>query len=132
MNREELKRLCLARLDDCAREHPAGHQGKLAARYLLQNAAGDTVELMFEKGPKTPANLWVEHKRVTELVEAPGLDVRLSPASALFSVKGAGGKLIYGRHSALKPMPDLGRADLVCFQISSIGELDRVLDHLRG
>lgn len=132
MNPEDLKKHCLSRLDECAREHPVRHQSQLAARYLLKRVDGDGVELMFEKGPKTPPNLWVAHRRVAGLITRPGLQFRLSPASALFATKGANGKPIYGRHSALKPMPELGNADLICFRITSLDELDRVLDHLRS
>lgn len=32
MDRDTLNRCCLDRLDGCGREHPADHQGKLAAR----------------------------------------------------------------------------------------------------
>lgn len=59
MNREEFKLACLAILDGVASEHPAGHQGKLAARYLLRTGGGAAIELLFEKGPNTPPNLWL-------------------------------------------------------------------------
>lgn len=49
MDRDQLKHNCLERLDAGAIEHPTGHQGKLAARYLLRRGDGDRVELMFEK-----------------------------------------------------------------------------------
>jgi len=132
MGREELKLSCLARLGDHAMEHPAGHQGKLAARFLLRCDDGDMAELMFEKGPKTPANLWVTHKRVAGIVAVPGLNFQSSPASALFTSKGANGKPIYGRHAALKSMRELEHADLICFRITSTAELERILDHLHG
>ncbi|MFV0514258.1 MAG: hypothetical protein ACK5MY_11610 [Jhaorihella sp.] len=131
MSPEELKRHCLSRLDECALEHPTGHQGQLAARYLLKRADGNVAEIMFEKGPKSPPNLWVAHRRVTGLITRPGLQFRLSPASALFATKGSNDKPIYGRHSALKPMRELGHTDLVCFRITSPGDLDRILGHLQ-
>lgn len=102
MDREELKQACLERLEAVAIEHPSGHQGKLAARYLLRCRDGDRAEVMFEKGPKTPANLWMAHKRAVDLITDPGLHFQSSPASALFSNKGSNGKPTYGRHSALK------------------------------
>ncbi len=132
MDREELKAHCLERLDTLAVEHPSGHQGILAARYLLRCREGDRAEVMFEKGPRTPANLWVAHKRVADLIAAPGLHFRLSPASALFVSKGSNGKPIYGRHSALKTMRELSHADLICFTIHTIDDLDRILVHLQG
>lgn len=117
MASEELKRHCLARLNERAMEHPSGHQGQLAARFLLKRSDGDVVELMFEKGPKSPPNLWVANNRVGGLIEQSGLQFRLSPASILFTKKGSNGKPLYGRHSALKPMQELGHSDLVCFRI---------------
>lgn len=127
---DELKRLCIERLDEAAMEHPSGHQGKLAARYLLKRPDGDVVELMFEKGPKNPPNLWVTNTRVAELISQSELQFRLSPASILFNKKGSDGKPVFGRHSALKAMRELGHADLVCFRITSPDDLDRILGHL--
>lgn len=130
MNGEELKRRCLACLEGRAMEHPSGHQGKLASRYVLRCGDGDVAELMFEKGPKTAANLWVAHRRVAELIGEAGLTFRHAPAAALLTMKGKNGTPIYGRHSALKPMRELRHADLICFRISTLGELDRILDHV--
>jgi hypothetical protein len=87
---------------------------------------------MFEKGPKSPPNLWVAHRHAAVLIAQSGLQFRQSPASVLFTTKASNGKPIYGRHSALKPMRELGNSDLICFRITSPGELDRILDHLRG
>lgn len=36
----------------------------------------------------------------------------------------------YGRHSALEKMPILGNADLLCINLSSVAQLDRILDAL--
>ncbi|BBU53859.1 hypothetical protein KU6B_01240 [Mameliella alba] len=109
MNRDTLKRRCLGRLDECGREHPTGHQGKLAARYLLDRCSGDVAEVTFEKVPKTPANIWVERSRADGLIGQPGPDYRIAPASVLFATKDAKGWPVYGRHSALKPMHELGQ-----------------------
>src|SRR5690606_25005406 len=57
MIRKELKLACLALLDDAAVEHPSGHQGKSAARYILRSENDDRIELMFEKGENSRANL---------------------------------------------------------------------------
>lgn len=130
MDRQDLKLHCIERLDERASEHPAGHQGTLAARYLLRGPDGDVAELMFEKGPKAPANLWVAHRRAIGLLSEAGLQFQSSPASALYANKGSNGKPIYGRHSALKPMRELGHANLICFNITTPAELDRILDHL--
>ncbi|MBZ8117371.1 hypothetical protein KUD11_01785 [Roseovarius sp. LXJ103] len=132
MNAEQLKAACLQRLDQRVAEHPAGHQGKLAARYLIRARDGDAIEIMFEKGPRGPANLWVEASRVSAFLEHTDLCHRLAPAATLYAVKGANGKPVYGRHSALKSMRDLAHADLVCIRIEALTELDRFLDHLQA
>jgi len=130
MGRDELKLNCLMHLDEVAMQHPSGHQGKLSARYLLRCSDGSMAEMMFEKRPDSPANLWLAEKRVSDYLDELGIVFRRSPASVLFAKKGAEGKPVYGRHSALKPMRELGHADLVCFVISSLGDLDRILHHL--
>lgn len=113
MDREDLKLRCVTRLDECATEHPAGHQAKLAARYLIRPPSGIPIALMFEKGPTTPANLWVAHKHVLNFVTQANSEITLSPAAALYSTTSANGEVLYGRHSALKAMPELKDVDLV-------------------
>lgn len=131
MTREELRQACLERLDSCALEHPCGHQGKLAARYVLRTSGqGETIELMFEKGPKSPPNLWVAEQLVIGLLADPTFEFRHAPAAALFMVKGKDGQPQYGRHAGLKPMKQLSHIDLVCFRINTIGQLDRILNHI--
>jgi hypothetical protein len=130
MDREALKLCCVTRLDECAIEHPAGHQAKLAARYLIRPPSGIPIALMFEKGPNTPANLWVAHKHVLNLVAQTDLNIKLSLASELYSSNSKSGRPLYGRHSALMTMPELKDADLIRIRISSVAELDEVLDHL--
>lgn len=128
MNRAQLKLDCLAILDARASEHPAGHQGKLAARYLLRCASG-AVELMFEKAPATPANLWGALSDIANLIPKSSFDSKIFPASALYSTKGKNGDPLYGRHSALKVMSKLQNADLVRFRLSTVAELNQILDH---
>ncbi|RBI68990.1 hypothetical protein DQW77_16060 [Roseovarius sp. TE539] len=130
MTRDELRQACLARLDERAEEHPCGHQGKLAARYVLHGRTAGAVELMFEKGPRSAPNLWVAEWFVDHLVAEGSLEFRHAPSSAVFATRGANGKRQYGRHSALKVMNQLSDADLVCFRINTLGDLDRILDHL--
>ena len=130
MNRDELRSASLARLEERTIEHPSGHQGKLAARYLMRRLNGDVAELMFEKGPKSATNLWVAEKYVTELLADGAFEFRHAPAKALFTTTGANGQLNYGRHSALRPMKQLGHADLIFFRINTVDELDRILEHL--
>lgn len=129
MNRDEFKLACLRILNGVAAEHPVGHQGKLAARYLLRKGGGDTVELMFEKGPTSSPNLWLCRQHLDERA-LEGIDHQLSPAASLYQTVDTAGKSRYGRHSALKPMRQLANADLVCVQLRTLGELERILGRL--
>ena len=130
MTKDELRRAILHRLDEVAVEHPAGHQGVYAARYLMRTRQGGSVELMFQKGLNSPPNLWVVERFVAELLDDETFEFRRSPASALFTTKGKDGEPNYGRHSALKTMTQLSHADLVCIRLSTLGELDRIIQHI--
>lgn len=57
--RAALKQACLEVLEAACVMHPAGHQTKLAARYVLITKDGERIALMFEKGPNSSANLWM-------------------------------------------------------------------------
>ncbi|MCZ0963875.1 hypothetical protein [Paracoccus benzoatiresistens] len=129
LSRSELKAACLALLDAAAIEHPAGHQGKLAARYLLRTEANERIGLMFEKDERTKANLWVDQAFVRELLDSD-IEQRTYLASSLYRSEVPGGKQTYGRHAALKAMRDLAHADLVRFTISEPDQLQWILDHL--
>lgn len=129
-DRDDLKRACLAALDAAAFEHPAGHQGKLAARYILHSPSGATIELMFEKGPKTPANLWMSRQAGAALID-DNVRYRLSPATDTYATSDAEGRPRYGRHSALKPMRQLAHADLICFTVEREGQIEQLLDRLQ-
>lgn len=129
LTRAELKAACLELLDRAAVEHPAGHQGKLAARYILRSAGGDRIGVMFEKGDKTKAYLWLDQRSAGNLADA-GIESRLYPASSLYQLDEASGKPAYGRHAALKSMRDLAHADLVRFTISQQGQLETILTAL--
>ena len=120
-----LKVACLALLDTVAIEHPAGHTGSVA-RYLLRSNDDDRIELMFEKGPKSRANLWLTRALVGDLLSA-GIEFRLYPASDLYKPTEAGGEPSYGRHTALKKMRDLANADLVRFTIYRVEEVQKIL-----
>ena len=131
MDRIELKRACLAELDAVAVEHPAGHQGKLAARYVLLAPSRKNFEMMFEKAPGTKANLWVLLEAGSGLLDA-GIPYRLSPAAGTYATKDSNGKPMYGRHSALRPMTQLANADLICFSVERPGQMSILLEHLRS
>lgn len=129
LTREELRNACLSLLDRRATEHPAGHQGKLAARYVLVSASGERIGMMFEKGERARPLLWVARRHVPDLLDA-GIESRLSLASSLYQAAETGGQASYGRHSALKPMRDLAHVDLVRFTIERIGQLEMILERL--
>ena len=130
MPRDLLGAAILQRLTEVAVEHPAGHQGKLAARFILRSKSMEGIELMFEKGPASAPNLWM-HRRYAEALLLSDIEHRTSPARSLFAVENANGKKIYGRHAGLMPMRQLADADLVCFKLRSTEELERVVDVLR-
>jgi hypothetical protein len=128
--RAELKAQCLALLDNTAIEHPAGHQGKLAARYILRSNNQERIGLMFEKGDNCPAYLWVNAGYAAAMLDTDIISL-LYPASALYQTDEATKKTLYGRHAALKPMRDLANADLVRFNIDRIIQFEQIIDHLR-
>jgi len=130
MLRDELKDAILERLGEVAVEHPAGHQGKLAARFILRSASGEGIELMFEKGPASAPNLWM-HRKYAEPLMTSGIDHRVSPARALYAVPNNLGKKIYGRHTGLRPMHQLADSDLVCFKLKALAELEVMVEVLR-
>lgn len=127
--RAALKTAIVARLDAVCEEHEMGHQGAYANRYVFKGENGTTTEILFQKNPESPANLWVLNS-LLPAASIQGLAAKPSPASKLYKVPGANGKMKYGRHSALEKMPILGNADLLCINLSSVAQLDRILDAL--
>ncbi len=129
MDRTHLKSAIAAMMDVLATEHSLGHQEAYARRYILTTHSGKRIELMFEKSPKTPANIWVE-AGVAGSLTTSGIKHRLSPASVLYAKRDKSGDPQYGRHSALEMMPALGGADLLCMQPETLAEAGAILDHL--
>lgn len=129
MTRANLKSQCLAILDEVAVAHGAGHQHSLAGRYVLNGTRLGSIEMMFEKGASTPANLWMPQK-VEKWIADAGLTFRQSLAETTNVQRNATGGLIYGRHSALKTMRHLANADLICVTIEKIGDLRTLLARL--
>ncbi|MBC2834069.1 hypothetical protein [Paragemmobacter straminiformis] len=125
-NRAEFKAACLALLDRLCIEHPAGHQSKLAARYILISRSGERIPIMFEKAPNVAAQLWLRAEHTRHLGKGLG-ETRSYPAHALYTEKDEKGRPIYGRHAALKAMRDMANADLVKLEIEWIGQLERVI-----
>lgn len=123
-DREQLKSSCLGLLDAAAIEHPAGH-GKLFARYVLRSEEGDRIELMFEKGEKSPAHLWLTRRHALPLLTM-GMEFR----AELYQPTEPGGKPVYGRQSALKSMRDLANADLVRLKIERVEQMEMILAKL--
>ena len=129
MNREMLIAACLTLLNRSAVEHPAGHQGKLAARYIIRSNNDERIGLMFEKSGKTRPYLWIARPHARDLLEAD-IEFRIYLASSLYQEAEPGGKRPYGRHAALKSMRDLANADLVRFSIDRIGQMALILEKL--
>ncbi len=131
MDRTKLKAAIVERLDASAAPHKIGHEQTNANRYVLRSAKGTSVEIMFEKGGTGNANLWVQ----TDLVSSiqPGrIEQRKYMAKSLNSKQNAKGKTVYGRHSGLRPMEQLGNADLTRFTLASVAELDQIIAVLRA
>ena len=126
-----LKRDILGLLDAVADEHPLGHQPRKAARYVLLSRHGARVEIMFEKNADSPANLWC-HERAAGAALIATLQPQRYPSSALWAKRGAGGERLYGRHSALRAMPQLGEADLVRFTPTCVTEAEQIIDRLHA
>lgn len=126
LDRDTLKLAAVALLDSLADPHPLGHQESKARRYVLTAPGGTALELMFEQDPDSRPNLWMLAKAGALSGSYP--PHRLFPAASLRTKRGKDGKLLYGRHSALERMPQLGDADLVCFIPTNLQELGAVLD----
>lgn len=128
--RAELKAACLALLDQQCVEHPAGHQSKLAARYILVSRSGERIPIMFEKAPNLAAQLWLRAEHALRLGKVLG-ETRSYLANALYSEKDEKGRPIYGRHAALKAMRDMANANLVRLEIEQIEQLEQVIEAIR-
>lgn len=129
LSRRDLKRMCLEAFGRVALEHPAGHQGAYAARYVLYSDGGERIEFMFEKASKRPANVWFESRHALPL-HSSSIEMRDYPAAAV-DVE-VDGKKRYSRHSALKPMARLRNASLVKVRIDRPDQIALVIDALRS
>lgn len=125
LDREMLKLAMTALLDTIGAEHALKHQPSKARRYTICAKGGTPVELMLERGPKCPPNLWILASVAAGL---PG--GKPSPSKNLRMQHGKDGKLLYARHSSLENMPQLGNADLVCFAPKDLQETGAVLDQV--
>ncbi len=131
MLRAKLKADIVARLDSIAKTHSLGHQTAYANRYVLPVTGGKPVELMFEKGGTGNANLWVRSD-VVNPISTDRILQRDYPAKDLNKLTNKGGKVMYGRHPALRPMDQLGLADLTRYTLKSVAQLDQIVANLNG
>ena len=129
--REILKRATIALLDDSAEEHELGHQGSKAKRYVLKATDGSDVEVMFERNASSPANVWCLRSAAGPKLMAD-INHKESPAITLWTKRGKNGDALYGRHSALEKMAQLGKADLVCLAPETIEQVRQIIDRLRS
>ncbi|MBL0946842.1 hypothetical protein [Brevundimonas sp.] len=126
LDKKTIKAAAVALLDGLGEVHPMGHQDSKARRYVLRADGGTPLEIMFEQDPKSSANLWV-HARAAGSLATKGKN---KPASALWTKIGKDGAPLYGRHSALEKMPQLGSADLICFVPETLTDLGAILDQV--
>lgn len=132
ISREQLKKSILALLDKAAAPHPMGHQAAYAARYIIQASSGRELELMFQKDTKSPPNLWCLASSIDTAIKQE-FKPKEKRSSALYTkISEKTGELQYGRHSALKEMPQLGRSDLLCFKLDNLQQLERILACLKA
>jgi hypothetical protein len=129
ISRTLLKRAILSLLDGVAQEQSPGHQDSKAARYRLTSEHGAEIEIMFEKNDTAPPNLWCLECAAGAALIA-GHDARLSRAADLWAKRGRNGEPLYGRHSGLRVMAQLGEADLVCLTPSSLAQVGQIIDRL--
>lgn len=131
IDRTKLKDACKRVLSRRATEHTLGHQSSKAFRYYLQTKRLGKLEVMFEGNPESPANLWLG-AQVRSFVEPVTDAIKSSPGAGCYTKPGKTGKLLYGRHSGLEKMPQLGLSDLICICIEDEAELETILERLKN
>lgn len=128
-DRAMIKSAAVALLDALGEEHALKHQDSKARRYTLTASGGTPLEVMFQRDPESPPNLWVLGSVAGALIGG-AIPQKPSPVSKLRTEVGKDGRPVYGRHSALEKMPQLGEADLICFAPTNFAELGEILDQL--
>ncbi|MAM08906.1 MAG: hypothetical protein CML23_00290 [Rhizobiaceae bacterium] len=111
-------------LDQAGREHRAKHQGVYANRYVIHVTGGVPFDVMYEKGAKTPPNIWCLAK-VADHVS--GVECEIDSADRLRRIPGQ-----YGRHSALEKMPQLANADLAKFVPKTLTDVRTIIDAIKS
>jgi hypothetical protein len=126
-----LKKAVVNLFDARADEHELGHQDCMANRYVLRSRHGARVEIMFEKSAETSANFWCLRAAAGWALIAD-LAPRTFPSTALWTKRNQNGELLYGRHSALEKMPQLGKADLVRFELKHFNQAEKIIERLQS
>ena len=127
---ELIKKQAIARLDKEGGVHRSNHQNVHARRYVMPNAALGGVEVVIiVKGNNL--QLWCE-ARAIDGSAARMLGGQQRPGSETYSVPSPKGGMRYGRHSALKTMDRLHRGDAWRFVPKTVGDLDVILDAVKG
>lgn len=111
-------------LDQAGREHSSKHQPSKANRYVIQVMGGFPFQVMFEKGAKSPPNIWCLAKIADHVT---GVECEIDRADRLRQVPGQ-----YGRHSALEQMPQLANADLAKFVPKTLTDVRAIIDAIKA
>lgn len=111
-------------LDQAGREHASKHQPSKANRYVIGVTGGFPFQVMYEKGAKTPPNIWCLANVADHVT---GVECEIDRADRLRQVPGQ-----YGRHSALEHMPQLANADLAKFVPKTLIEVRTIIDAIKA
>lgn len=111
-------------LDQAGREHSSNHQPSKANRYVIGVTGGFPFQVMYEKGAKTPPNIWCLAKVADHVT---GVDWEIDRADRLQQVPDQ-----YGRHSALEQMPQLANADLAKFVPKTLTDVRAIIDAIKA
>jgi len=111
-------------LDQAGREHSSKHQPSKANRYVIGVAGGFPFQVMYEKGAKSPPNIWCLAKIAEHVM---GVDWEIDRADRLQQVPDQ-----YGRHSALEHMPQLASADLAKFVPKTLTDVRAIIDAIKA
>ncbi|KAA1233647.1 hypothetical protein FHL81_19890 [Agrobacterium tumefaciens] len=111
-------------LDQAGREHASKHQPSKANRYVIGVTGGFPFQVMYEKGAKTPPNIWCLANVADHVT---GVECEIDRADRLRQAPGQ-----YGRHSALEQMPQLANADLAKFVPKTLTEVRAIIDTIKA
>lgn len=131
VERNILKTAVVELLDAKAEEHELPHQKSKANRYVLTSRHGAPVEIMFEKNEDSSAYFWCLRAAAGPSLISE-LDPKPFPSAELWTKRDENGGPIYGRHSALEKMPQLGGADLVRFALKNVRDAEKIIERLQS